>query len=303
MNNKGLLQLVTDDDKQFDVSPEDIADWGTITAVIADTGTGNPIPVHTDSNTLNLLLAFTTCCNFSDAEYFRAFDAANYLHAKRIYYSLLTKLVARIHRNESKRELFARYKDHLPQAAYFAGRFLKTIPNLSAFYDTDYNVWVNAIRNGHLDATPYFKKSPAENKNIAIRYAAEYGHVEAVHLLLALPRDCGVNPAACNNAAIKWSASYGHAEIVRLLLAIPVDRRVDPAADKNCAIRLAAMKGHVEVVRLLLALPIDRGVDPDARPPAHCSAYEYACKVKNQEILALIEDWREKNQRKRVRVE
>ncbi len=59
----------------------------------------------------------------------------------------------------------------------------------------------------------------------------------------------GVDPMAKESLALRYAAQAGHLEIVRLLL--PVS---DPKAYDSLALQLAAENGHLEVVRLLLPL-------------------------------------------------
>lgn len=87
------------------------------------------------------------------------------------------------------------------------------------------------------------------------------GHVEIVKLLLALPRDRGVDVTAVHNDAVCLACEGGHVEVVKLLLALPLEHGVNPAACGNYGLRWACANGHLEIVRLLLALPRDRGVD------------------------------------------
>jgi ankyrin repeat protein len=56
---------------------------------------------------------------------------------------------------------------------------------------------------------------PTANSNIALRTAAEYGHIDMVKLLLEYPQ---VNPAALDNAALKSSVENKYFDIARLLL-------------------------------------------------------------------------------------
>ena len=94
---------------------------------------------------------------------------------------------------------------------------------------------------------------PSDDHNLAIRNAAENGHLEIVRLLLADER---VDPSDNHNFAIQWAAENGHLEVVKLLL---TDMRTDPSANHNDAIRIAAWNGHLDVVKVLLT---DDRVDP-----------------------------------------
>ena len=87
------------------------------------------------------------------------------------------------------------------------------------------------LKLDHID--PAIEKRLNIRVESAICLASEYGHVEAVRLLLNDPR---VDPSADSNYAIRCSSNNGHAEVVKLLLDDP---RVDPSADNNDAIRCA----------------------------------------------------------------
>jgi hypothetical protein len=97
---------------------------------------------------------------------------------------------------------------------------------------------------------------PSDRDNLAIRWAAENGHLEVVKVLL---EDKRIDPSARDNYAIRCAAENGHLKVVKLLLK---DKRVDPSASDNYAICWAAEKGHLEFVKLLLK---DKRVDPGDR--------------------------------------
>lgn len=97
--------------------------------------------------------------------------------------------------------------------------------------------------------------NPSAFGNAPIQWAAQYGHLEVIRLLLSDPR---VDPSVEDNYAIQMAAQYDYLEVVRLLLS---DQRVDPTNLDNAPIRYASANGHLEVVQLLLA---DPRVDPSA---------------------------------------
>ena len=51
------------------------------------------------------------------------------------------------------------------------------------------------------------------NDNVALRWAAYYGHTETVKLLL----QNGADVHAYDDYALRWAADMGHVEIVKLL--------------------------------------------------------------------------------------
>lgn len=98
------------------------------------------------------------------------------------------------------------------------------------------------------------QKSPAEQDNLPIRWAAKNGHTKMVKLLL---KDSRVDPTAKENMALKNAVRNGHLEIVKRLLA---DLRIVPTV---LCVDLAAESGHLEIVKLFLA-------DPRIIPTADC---------------------------------
>eukprot|EP00455_Lapot_gusevi_P041197 TRINITY_DN4750_c0_g1_i1.p1 TRINITY_DN4750_c0_g1~~TRINITY_DN4750_c0_g1_i1.p1 ORF type:complete len:524 (+),score=97.90 TRINITY_DN4750_c0_g1_i1:139-1710(+) len=90
---------------------------------------------------------------------------------------------------------------------------------------------------------------PSLNNNLALRLAAQHGHLPIVQRLLEFPQ---VNPAAQNNSALRLACENGHLHVATLLLTLP---RVDPTAFNQSALREACQRGHVDVVNLLLSLP------------------------------------------------
>jgi len=93
---------------------------------------------------------------------------------------------------------------------------------------------------------------PGSARGAPLRFAAEYGRLSMVQLLL----DRGANVHAQNDIALRLASIDGHAAVVALLL----DRGADIHAENDDAIRWAALRGQTAVVSLL----IDRGADPRA---------------------------------------
>ncbi len=89
----------------------------------------------------------------------------------------------------------------------------------------------------------------------ALMLAAEYGHTEAVRLLLAMP-DIAINTSNQDgDTALIFAAEYGHTEVVRLLLAKPDIAINTSNQEGNTALMFAAENDYPEVIRLLLAMP------------------------------------------------
>ena len=93
---------------------------------------------------------------------------------------------------------------------------------------------------------------PKANDSYALRWAAEYGHLEIVELLIKN----GADSKADNSSALQWAATNGHLKIVKLLL----KSGADPKANNSLGLQLAAKNGHLEVIKLLL----EAGADPKA---------------------------------------
>ncbi len=93
--------------------------------------------------------------------------------------------------------------------------------------------------------------NPQAHDSLALKLAAQGGHLDLVELLLPVS-----NPKANCSYALQIAAQNGHLEIVRLLL--PVS---DPTTDHSLALHTAAMSGHLEVVRLLLPASNPKAMD------------------------------------------
>jgi ankyrin repeat protein len=137
-----------------------------------------------------------------------------------------------------------------------------------------------AARYGHIEIVKILladkRADPSAYNNYAILFASEYGHIEVVKQLL---NDKRVDPSENNNYAIRLAARNGHTEIVKMLLA---DKRVDPSDHNNYVIKLAAQNGHIEIVKILLA---DNRVDPSADDNF---AIKFAAKYSHTEMVKIL---------------
>lgn len=105
-----------------------------------------------------------------------------------------------------------------------------------------------------------------DNINDALKTSAQYGHIDAVRLLI-------YNGANDIGGALYWAALGGHANIIRWLL--PID-----STTKNCALFAAASSGSIECFDLLISYGADEWP----------SAFYAACNSGHLEIIKKICD-------------
>lgn len=94
-----------------------------------------------------------------------------------------------------------------------------------------------------------------EDREAALRSAAERGALDAFRSLLAAGADVNAKDAQ-QDSAFLIAARNGHAELVRAALAAGADVR-SLNRYGSTALMGPAYRGHVEVVRLLLDTPLD----------------------------------------------
>jgi hypothetical protein len=82
--------------------------------------------------------------------------------------------------------------------------------------------------------------------------ATKNGHLEVVKYLISFP---GINPSADDNFAIKLASINGHLSVVKYLIGLSEEYKIDPAADDNYAVIKASERGHLDVVKYLMSLP------------------------------------------------
>ena len=89
--------------------------------------------------------------------------------------------------------------------------------------------------------------------------AALYGYLKIIQILV---QDFQCNRAAQDNYAIRYAAEYGHLDVVKYLME-GVDEKygIDPASENNWTIQCAASNGHLDVVKYLMHLDSKYGID------------------------------------------
>ena len=118
-------------------------------------------------------------------------------------------------------------------------------------------------------------------RNTPLIYAAMYGNVEVVRVLL----EGGANvdrADAYRDTALHWAAFYGHLDVCRLLLdwGAKVDRL---NWWQNTALHWAAGWGHLSVVKLL----VERGADVSVKGEGGRTASAFARLYEKKDVA----DW------------
>jgi len=142
--------------------------------------------------------------------------------------------------------------------------------------------WARRMKSRSLQAVDLGRIDPSARKNIAVRQAAQNGHIAVVDRLL---QDKRVDPSANDNYAVRFAADSGHLAVVERLLQ---DKRVDPSARKNYAVRQAAARGHLAVVdRLLEDDRVDAALAIQHSRPEHRKRFE--CRERLTEICIALQ--------------
>jgi hypothetical protein len=99
-----------------------------------------------------------------------------------------------------------------------------------------------------------------------LHYAAKYGHVSVVRLLLEAGRDVN-SPAAvlCGRTALQAASEGGHEDVVKLLISHGADINAPVAYDGRTALQAASEGGHEDVVKLLISHGADVNASAAAR--------------------------------------
>ena len=167
------------------------------------------------------------------------------------------------------------------------GTQVKVNLRANSFYAVKW-AWVN----GHTEVVQFLLKDAAlildrdrysepiasdARSNVALEFAAEYGHIRVFKRLLAVKEgESGmqkdIDLAANDNRIIRVASRHGHVQVVKFLLEMKIAHPelfggIDPAAGDNDAIRWAIESGHIEMVKFLLEMKIAHpelfgGIDP-----------------------------------------
>lgn len=130
---------------------------------------------------------------------------------------------------------------------------------------------IDAARNGRTeDVRQLMKGCPRDQRNSALRRAAEYGHMECVQALIPV-----CDPKHWDSDALRLAALGGYEKCVELL--IPVS---EPATDHSAALVAAVMNGYLECVKLLI--PVSNPKDDNSLP------LQWACQNNDQACFDLL---------------
>ena len=130
--------------------------------------------------------------------------------------------------------------------------------------------------------------SDGKHKCTPLMYAAWYGHVEMMKVLLTHARSCANQASSDVGRTALWFACLGgHAEVVKLLLAhAGIDANKATADEGVTPLNVACFGGHAAVVKLLLA---HTGIDVNqAKTDGGSTPLFTACKNGNVGVIKLL---------------
>jgi ankyrin repeat protein len=147
--------------------------------------------------------------------------------------------------------------------------------------DININHLNNAIFHGRTDIVKYLVENHIVNPsqksryypgNNSLHYAAEYGRLEIIKILLRHGMDAYETNMNEYNA-LCWAAAAGHFNIVKFLIEINNTSPHVKNKHKRNALHFASMCGHLEIVQYLIR---EYGMDPNERDINNESAVDMA---------------------------
>ena len=134
----------------------------------------------------------------------------------------------------------------------------------------------------------YSKKYSLED--CPIHWAAYYGHVDAIKVLISLFNKNSNNPNEFGMTPIHMAAINGHAAVIKLLIPnIEYDEEYYHKNRQRSPIYYAAMNGHINVIKILAPLtkylnykePFSNGQETPDEVAARFNDYETSRKITN----------------------
>ena len=125
------------------------------------------------------------------------------------------------------------------------------------------------------------------SRHTALQAAAKNGNIELVQILLDAGADINASPSKyVGRTALRAGAENGNIEVVKILLCAGADINTPPGDCGLTALQAAAMGGNIELVKILL----DAGASVNAPPSPHhgSTALQAASKSENIELVQIL---------------
>ena len=120
-----------------------------------------------------------------------------------------------------------------------------------------------------------------------LHYAAKYGHISVVRLLLEAGRDVNTPAAECGRTALQAASGDGHKDVVKLLISHGADVNASAAAWYGItALQAASEGGHEDIVMLLISHSAD--VNASAAATSGRTALQAASKGGHKDVVKLL---------------
>jgi ankyrin repeat protein len=129
----------------------------------------------------------------------------------------------------------------------------------------------------------------------ALQYAAECGDEDMVELFLKSGAFIDKQAGTEGETALMLAAMHGHIKVMKVLLDHGALTEVINRNRHNTALMLAARNGKMDAVKLLL----ERGADPEKKDKHGKTAAGYAQTFGHTKIVAVLEEWQEKQEEAR----